>query len=344
MKYTSILFTLFIFISSIHGQNDKLSGYLVLTNNDTLHGWFENNSNYSFTDEVKIKLTSTGQILVVKADSMKYLFFDEKCFESIIFVNKGIPTAKNAQCVVDGYFKLYLVHEKSKKRYFILSQNGEISELYQTYEETLEGKRSNQEYTIILKNLMADNVIMFQKIDRAKLNIDDLKELVTEYNLTKSETDTKVYRYKAKTKYNTILYSGISNYLYDLTSEYKYRGGVICRISQPETWNRLSFNFGTFLNLGNYLDSNEELNIEFPAYLGYRIGKSRAFPSIYLGISPLLTSGINDYSFTGERYVFFEGGLILGVSYDFYLSKKIHIFADASLSSTFSSLSLGIGF
>lgn len=340
MRKALLLILLFLATIRIQGQHDYLKGYLILENKDTINGIIENLPNYELTNFVKIKPYDGKQVVKYTSDLLRsFCFSDNKCFESIEFTDNNVRIRKNFQCIIKGELNLYILHEKSKQRFFILNGSNQLIELYETFREVNNSKKSNYEYISTLKNEMKDLIRLHEKIDQSKLDLKSLEPLIYEYNEAKNNGNNKTFRYKPILKATPVFYSGVTYYY--VTKDIGYTGGIGMRLNNPEFSNHLAVRTGVFYRNLPMFGPND-FDILFPICLEYKPGNKIALPGLFMGFSPLLGAGqsIGD----NKWFYLFDAVFTCGITSDFYISKKVHLFTDLTWTGSIISFSIGYSF
>jgi hypothetical protein len=114
--------------------------------------------------------------------------------------------------------------------------------------------------------------------------------------------------------------------------------GVEVDLKKPESGS--SVNFGAFYRPGLYSNEKDEYELLFPITFGAQLGNNRSMPRLNLGICP----GLGSENFKNDRVYFIYVAFVAGITQDFYLGDKIHLYTDLNYSAGFFSLSIGYGF
>lgn len=345
MKKVTLIFFLVLSIAKIQSQNEFVRGYLVLNNGDTLKGSMKYFQNYELSDAIVVKSDTHDELIKYCSDSiLSFCFENNKCFKSFKIAENGSIMSKNFQYVIRGDISFLLLHEKNKTRMFISNRNNELIELYETLKEVGNSKRSNYEYIISLKMEMKDQPNLFQRIDKLRLNINDIAEVVYVYNLNINQGKPEIFRFKKKTTLTPIIYLGLS--VYQNTG---FKGGIDFKFTKPESRDDISYHFGVFYRTNPYGQEKGDFELVFPLMMEFRLGKKKTKPGIYAGLCPNFYTGFTKcgvlFGLPERRYYgFYPFGITAGMNCEFVVFDKIHLFTDINYSAKAFSLSIGYGF
>lgn len=181
MKFSAIIVLLLLSTSIVFGQADFRSGYIINKQNDTIPGFINYSGNK--LEECIFKSGSVSESTTYSPESIEAFGFEnDKYFESKMV--KSIDSTQRVfiEVLVKGEVSLY----HYKYRFFVEKDRGVFYELKSEKQiVNIEGNRSYQEvgrYIGILKYLLQECDLLSQKIERIKINQENLTKLIETYN------------------------------------------------------------------------------------------------------------------------------------------------------------------
>ncbi|UKM64982.1 porin family protein [Flavobacteriaceae bacterium GSB9] len=260
-------------------------GFVVKTNNDTLHGYIKTDDLKGLSTHVCFTINQQKEECTIYSTSDVKSFRTEtgKIFDllKVKINNNQIEISVFANLILEGKTALYKSVYKSSN-FYIISKTNENFALQEDKLQTGDSKITRYNYYGIL-NLVTENMLT-ETNTKVSFKESDFIETVTKFNTLKGYESRDV-RYKEKTIKYFIAMAGVGTGKYE--QEFYYQ--AMYRIYNPKISRSISVNLG--VNYFNYEYSKEGFSIE------------QSLISVPLQFQQnLLSKNIRPYLFVGPNF------------------------------------------
>jgi len=309
MKYQPLPLLIFlnlIAFSPVYSQADFRQGFVITSNQDTIHGFVDYKTNSSLGNLCRFKADQGGEVQKYTPSEINSFRFNGGKY----YVAKEVEKESLfLEFLIQGEVNIYYLRIENEDRYFLEKEEVGLIEIpYKESVKKQDGKHylyTTKKHIGILNYYMKDAPRLKARIDKfGKPNHDNLITLAKNYHnmVCEDENETCIVFEDKIPKVVLIpeLRVGLFhlNNSNDFIDENVIQYGIVLHIKMPRRYNKLYAETGVLFAQVNSSIGKESL-FKLPFHLGYQYPKGK--------IRPKLSYGLNYYYPVGLT-VGFNGG------------------------------------
>ncbi|MFY0688241.1 MAG: hypothetical protein JXQ90_13800 [Cyclobacteriaceae bacterium] len=286
--------TLIVISTQLLAQSDFREGYVILNNNDTIHGFIDYRGDLMMARLCRFKSNEESVTNYLPGQIQAYRFIGSKFYVSKLLDNEFIFL----EYLVDGRIDIFYIRQSEKDVYYIEKDGFDLTELKVTPILKINGIHYEQEFQRhkeILKSFTKDADELSSQIQNIKIpSHSNLIKLSKSYNqlICPDEACLVFIKQKStKTKFLSLdlnLASGIvRSQSQEEANMSVFSTGLLLKFSLPR------LNEKMYLRTGGMVIANQEfINLKVPVHLEYQFPKGKLRPQLSYGVNVFVPSTV----------------------------------------------------
>ncbi len=186
-RITSFLFV-FLFVSSIlYAQSDFRSGYIIMNNNDTIHGLIDYKGSLTNSKKCTFKVSDNAEKQVFTPNDIKsYRYTDSKFYISRSLKSNDEEKQIFVEYLIDGIVDMFYYRDAEGNHYLTENEAGELFELPNKEAEFIKNgnkyRRNSKMYIGMLRAVFKDSPKIARKIENIGLNHKSIIKVTNDYH------------------------------------------------------------------------------------------------------------------------------------------------------------------